>query len=774
MSSIVRRSKSLISGLVSSYSDTRSPIDRQDPDFSVYDPGPTQNQQNPINNLPTPPTPPNQSDTKNKERKPSTDPWILDVLDYILDRKLPHEPGAEDAITEKDLEIFKDDIVDELEDFLNGLMEDKIKEMRSSIIPKIGSLVDGTQAPIVEPTKPTSTSTVTPAPSVSPTVEPPKPARTPAEEKIEEMRARQRRVSEQIAARNIEQQRIEKELKDLQKQIDDKIRVEAALSASNVTGSRRASVDYLREVYREKKERLKTIVRSKYERSVEKLKTIRAYADVLRQKKAGVLSNQGIVRSLIGRSPLSQSTLLRTIQLGTIKATAETSSGQQPAVGASGSNPLERARSATSETSRKELFRILRDLAKPKSEGLISRFIKGLISSGPRLARMVGSMASGLGRFFAPAMSALATVAPFLARAALPLVSVAGSALAGWKLGSALYEKYSAEIVDGIEYVVKQANRIVDGAKAAYEWLVETVKNPGARLSEIKYKIKAWASSSPTISSIGNAVKNAPSKVVAAAKSAASSAASAASSAGKAVVDSVSTAASGAKSYVSDKLGRLFGTNHSRVDFEGLNPATRSSFEAMAAEYRESGGKKPLNIESARRSTEQQQKLYEQNPSIAAKPGRSLHERGMALDIDRATAGELESLGLLKKYGFQRNVRGEPWHLSHDGNLYGKPTSVVAKDAASKSSVAPQQPTAAPTTPSTAAPSSKKPSANTVPAQEKTVDTTSAPAPAEKPKVSAPPAPVAVPAPTKSASNSIPTFSYDDPTMFIMNTGILA
>ncbi|KKP39180.1 MAG: hypothetical protein UR28_C0009G0004 [Candidatus Peregrinibacteria bacterium GW2011_GWF2_33_10] len=72
---------------------------------------------------------------------------------------------------------------------------------------------------------------------------------------------------------------------------------------------------------------------------------------------------------------------------------------------------------------------------------------------------------------------------------------------------------------------------------------------------------------------------------------------------------------------------------------------------------------KHIIVNSSFRTNEQQSKM---NPSLAAPTGHSFHEIGQALDINHAGLGENYELAkiCLLKYGFQANIRNEPWHFS--------------------------------------------------------------------------------------------------------------
>lgn len=104
----------------------------------------------------------------------------------------------------------------------------------------------------------------------------------------------------------------------------------------------------------------------------------------------------------------------------------------------------------------------------------------------------------------------------------------------------------------------------------------------------------------------------------------------------------------------------------SKANVEGLNPAMKKNLFSMIQEYGEKTGRR-VGINRGMVTNEQQAAEYKENPGKAAKPGSSLHEFGLAVDIDRVTLNEMDSMGLLKKYGFTRPVGGEPWHLEPAG-----------------------------------------------------------------------------------------------------------
>ena len=104
-----------------------------------------------------------------------------------------------------------------------------------------------------------------------------------------------------------------------------------------------------------------------------------------------------------------------------------------------------------------------------------------------------------------------------------------------------------------------------------------------------------------------------------------------------------------------------------QAHFNRLNPDFRTRFEAMAEEYKQKTGKK-LQVNSAARSNAEQQAIYDSGVRPAAKPGKSRHNRGAAVDVGRQNVADLSSLGLLEKYGFETGAAfGDPNHIQDSG-----------------------------------------------------------------------------------------------------------
>ena len=95
------------------------------------------------------------------------------------------------------------------------------------------------------------------------------------------------------------------------------------------------------------------------------------------------------------------------------------------------------------------------------------------------------------------------------------------------------------------------------------------------------------------------------------------------------------------------------------VDLSGLTPQASSNLKSLATDYNAATGKK-LTINSAFRSYDKQAQLYADYKSgkpganPANPPGSSLHEVGMAIDIQPSQVDEMDRLGLVAKNGFER------------------------------------------------------------------------------------------------------------------------
>lgn len=114
----------------------------------------------------------------------------------------------------------------------------------------------------------------------------------------------------------------------------------------------------------------------------------------------------------------------------------------------------------------------------------------------------------------------------------------------------------------------------------------------------------------------------------------------------------------------------------SREAFNQLPAATREPLLSAARDYFNKTGK-PLQINSAMRSEADQKRLYDETvaagrPGIGptgmpvAKPGKSAHGRGIAIDIQQGKDDPV-AVGILNQYGFVQTVKNDPVHFEVRG-----------------------------------------------------------------------------------------------------------
>jgi hypothetical protein len=226
------------------------------------------------------------------------------------------------------------------------------------------------------------------------------------------------------------------------------------------------------------------------------------------------------------------------------------------------------------------------------------------------------------------------------------------------------------------------------------------------------------------------------------------------------------------KSFIANAFGNVknfFRTKDSNVDIDGLAPEVRERFFSMLQEYRAMGGKRIIQVNSAKRSREEQAALYAKDPRKAAPPGKSDHEFGRAIDIQTSDANELARMGLLEKYGFVRDVPGEAWHLSQKGL-----TKMLSDKDWSAGDYPKRQATVSPpitniVTPERVPQSRPVPQRMNIPREPQSSDTI--PSLTGNPQLRK--NNVVSPAIIPSAS-TIPFFSYSDPKFMMANTGVLS
>lgn len=100
----------------------------------------------------------------------------------------------------------------------------------------------------------------------------------------------------------------------------------------------------------------------------------------------------------------------------------------------------------------------------------------------------------------------------------------------------------------------------------------------------------------------------------------------------------------------------------------GVDKNLVNAVNSAIEEYKAVTGK-TATVTSGVRAREEQQRLYDayvakgKTGMPVAKPGTSLHETGNAVDINKLAANEMDRLGILKKYGLDRPVAGDPVHI---------------------------------------------------------------------------------------------------------------
>lgn len=135
-----------------------------------------------------------------------------------------------------------------------------------------------------------------------------------------------------------------------------------------------------------------------------------------------------------------------------------------------------------------------------------------------------------------------------------------------------------------------------------------------------------------------------------------------------------------------ERLLKFTGNTGSKEHFEKLDPAVKSNFLSMIADYG-----KPVQINSAFRSMEEQASV-DSGTNPKAQPGKSKHNIGRALDLNSSQVAELKTLGLLDKYGFN-TINGDPPHIemARTGGIFSGPESGYPVMLHGREAVLPQQ-----------------------------------------------------------------------------------
>ncbi len=320
-------------------------------------------------------------------------------------------------------------------------------------------------------------------------------------------------------------------------------------------------------------------------------------------------------------------------------------------------------------------------------------------SNSSGLSAMLGTAVSAISTFFGPGgmLKTIASVlGPMGATLALLGKVVGGAGLVGlsgylgFKAGEYLNDKFglSDKLVKFAEFVrdkaipgikdtaVSAGKAVSSGYNSAVQLTsqgIEAAVNKGSDIKAGAISLKdtgvealaSAASKSSTVQQVSKAVSSGaslPQIAQAGASGMSTDLGSVASAAGSGLMS--------VGSKISDVLGKYI-TTSSGVDVNGLHPSLQQNVSNMAKDYFDQTGKK-LAITSGHRSNEKQAELYRTMPKgMAAPPGSSLHNFGLAVDIDKAQANELASLGLLDKYGLSRPLlnakKPEAWHVQPKG-----------------------------------------------------------------------------------------------------------
>jgi hypothetical protein len=309
----------------------------------------------------------------------------------------------------------------------------------------------------------------------------------------------------------------------------------------------------------------------------------------------------------------------------------------------------------------------MRDVAravKAGKGGMLSEMIQAVSSTATKIGGTVSSLMTALSPMLRTILGVLG-----------PVGAVAGAAYGGWVLGRTIYEKFGPQIVDVMETVVGVYDKTVGKLTNTIESVVGFFKGKSVgdvASSAYEYGKSALSSgvskAKSVLGGVGAAATGAADKVVSVSSNVAQSVATATEPAR----NTVSGAASAAITKGSEMLDRLV-SKRGNADVDNLNPTFKSRFAAMAGEYKDRTGS-TIPVNSGYRSVEEQRALYDaemKKPASArklvAKPGGSMHNYGFALDTDSNVGNKLESMGLLSKYGFERPIPNEKWHLQLAG-----------------------------------------------------------------------------------------------------------
>ena len=155
-------------------------------------------------------------------------------------------------------------------------------------------------------------------------------------------------------------------------------------------------------------------------------------------------------------------------------------------------------------------------------------------------------------------------------------------------------------------------------------------------------------------------------------------------SAGPSAPSEVEGARGGASTAKASEVLNFTARSGSASAFEGLNTRLKDSVISAAEEYRAATGGK-FTINSAKRDPADQERLWNESVALGtpgkgptgmavAKPGRSPHEHGLAVDIQNYN--DPAAVAAMNRQGLSQKVPGDPVHFSFgDGGVANGPSS---------------------------------------------------------------------------------------------------
>ena len=380
---------------------------------------------------------------------------------------------------------------------------------------------------------------------------------------------------------------------------------------------------------------------------------------------------------------------------------------------------------------------------------------------GAAIAPLISDAAESFGQFLADS-----EIGPYIGRAVALVVNPLEEF-------PKLWDEHKESVLAGVNKVKDMVSRFFGGAvDKAKEWKDKAVGAASGVLSSV------GSAASSFWSGAKGAVESAPRALASAAGTASTVVKAAAApvlAAGASAVSATKSAAVSGYNSLASAAGKLWKANMSGVDVAGLQPSVQQNLLGMMEEYHEKTGK-VLPINSAFRSRADQEAAYRKDPNKAARPGRSPHEHGIAIDTNSVNGDELDRMGLLAKWGFSRPAmtkKGvhERWHIQVAGTARKASELGINNGDFAENPTQPSSSTemAAASTSTTSAASTRVAAEGaSEPIKLAQGDTFRQAAPSGGTALRA-----AGNSPKISIDN-IPTFSYSDPTFFALNLGALA